>query len=566
MEFSTKKLNAIEKVKKDRWALSNLKQFRKDRDVSIEALKAHGGSVYSQVDESLKKDKEIILLGLTGLSYYNLTDRELAQDEEIQKVYVEALQRAFDDNLIKALESIENDNRDFIKFERETIDKFWNHSISLENLYQWFVDNDLKDRLPDPNEFKIQKLKNELKSAKVEIEKAKRDIESYFKINEFEFGRSQWSVKSSYKSLTKSYDSFISKKESFESDLKEIENSDTKDLNFLIDLEELDLSNSDINSLPKDMKLMWGLKSVDISNTAIKEIDVEFHGYTKPSFNISKTALSITPQLQEKIFVSDFDIDTEIDPSLLKRYDFTTKQFITKESDPIKKIELAQKYEIDRVKIDPETLTDKFFELDLSGIKLIDLYSSYKPVDEVTAKKLDKLSPETVYAYETTWGSLKERFKSELDQDEFKEVMKNLDEVYREDAPDSERMVIISYRDFSCGYLEIECSDEKASIIANGVIYSEDEALVVLNSDESWGVTVAIYSETTVNAGTHEWSYEYTDTNDGALEQYRANCSAELEDISLEDAILYKLNEKDGEEIVEEYELEVDREDEGVYY
>jgi hypothetical protein len=251
---------------------------------------------------------------------------------------------------------------------------------------------------------------------------------------------------------------------------------------------------------------------------------------------------------------------------LLSRFSGITKLFVQNEKEPIQKIKLAQKYNLDTLKINPKDLTEEFFKLDFSGIRFIDLYSNFKPVNDLIAKKLSQISPETVYSYKTTVGKLKERFKNDFDEEDQKEIAENYDEVFWEDVKDSEELLIVSYLDFSDGILEIECSKEKASIIANFEVDSDEKKMVVLNSEDGWFVTLSPLDEITVYAGTFEWSYEYTDTNDGALDLFRANCSAELDGISLLDAIRFQIGDISGEDIVNEYNIDYDREDEGVYY
>jgi hypothetical protein len=563
MGFSKQKENAIKKVRENSWGLSELKQFKTDRDVAIEALKAHGSKVFNQIDDSLKNNKEILLLGLEN--YRNLESQELAKDEDIQKAYVKSLEKEFNENLILALRSLKQNRGNFVKLEEDIVKKYWNSKISLENLYNWFIEKGLEDRLPNPNDFKVNQLHENLKKVKENIQNQKNYLESYFRKNEYDFGRSQWSVKNHFENIVNAYEKYIFLKESFQEDLEQIKQEDF-DLEFLLDLKDIDLSKSKIDSLPEDFKLLHSIKNVNVSNTKIREINLKFDSYTKPYFDISGTEIEISEELLKKVNVSNFDIDTKIDSSLLSRFSGITNNFVRDEKDPIKKIKLAQKYNLNTLRINPQDLTEKFFELDFSGIKLIDLYSNFKPVDDLIAEKLNKISPETVYSYKTTVGKLKERFKNDFDEEEQKEIAENYDEVFWEDVKDSEELFIVSYLDFSDGILEIECSKEKASIIANFEVDSDKEKMVLLNSEDGWLVTLSLLYETTVYAGTFEWSYEYTDTNDGALDLFRANCSAELDDISLLDAIRFQIGDMSGEDIVDEYNINYDREDEGVYY
>jgi hypothetical protein len=310
MGFSKQKENAIKKVRENSWGLSELKQFKTDRDVAIEALKAHGSKVFNQIDDSLKNNKEILLLGLEN--YRNLESQELAKDEDIQKAYVKSLEKEFNENLILALRSLKQNRGNFVKLEEDIVKKYWNSKVSLENLYNWFVEKGLEDRLPNPNDFKVNQLHENLKKVKDDIQNQKNYLESYFRENEYDFGRSQWSVKNNFENVVNAYEEYIFLKESFEEDLEKIK-QENFDLEFLLDLEEIDLSNSKIDSLPEDFKLLHSIKKVNVSNTNIIQIDLKFDSYTKPYFDISGTEIEISEELLKKVNVSNFDIDTKID-------------------------------------------------------------------------------------------------------------------------------------------------------------------------------------------------------------------------------------------------------------
>jgi hypothetical protein len=563
-EWSDEKKAAIEKIKESNWSYTSLdSELKKDKDVVLAYLDNNGG--FYNVDESLHGDKDVVLKGIGNNCYYNLKDEELAKDEDIQKTYVKAMQVSFKDNLAKALKEYTKQSN-CIHLDKEIVKKYWDSPISLEALYEWFKANNLADRLPNPNEFKVQQLKDALAKAKSNIDHYKSGMREYNDMNEFDFGRSQYSVTNLYKDTTKAYDTYIEKLLSLDEDIAKVQSEEVKDLDFMIDIEELDLSNSDITELPKDFVLLDGLKKVNVSNTKLSSIDLEFSSYTPPSFDISGTAIAIKEGM--KLSISNFDQNTEIDAIMLGRYSHIAQRFIADESDPVAKVKLAQKYCIKRVVIDPTTLSDEFFDLDTTHIDIIDMYKtplSYEAFGKLRELRLNNTNTEFVYAYDTTWGQLKERIISDLDEDDAKEFMDELDEAYDSEAPDDKMLTVLSYMDFQNGYLEVECSDDKASIIVNTAIKSDHEKVHVMTSEESWCVDIRD-EDVEVYAGSHEWSYEYTDTNDGALEQYRANCSAELDGIRLGDAVRFKIGEIDGEEIVDEYGLDYDREDEGVYY
>ncbi|EJF06428.1 hypothetical protein ThvES_00014770 [Thiovulum sp. ES] len=294
MSFSKQKENAIQKVRENIWGLSELKQFKTDRDVAIEALKAHGSRVFSQIDDSLKNDKEIVLLSLEN--YRNLESHELSKDEDIQKAYVESLEKHFNENLIIALRSLKENSGNFVKLEEDIVKKHWNSKISLENLYNWFVKKGLEDRLPNRNQFRIDQLHENIEKVKDEITNNKNDLKSYFGENEYDFGRSQWSVRNHFENVVNAYEKYISLKDSLESDIEKVKKEDY-DFEFLLDVKEIDLSNSEIYSLPEDFKLFDSIKEVNVSNTKITKIDLEFDSYAKPYFDIRGTGIEISKEL-----------------------------------------------------------------------------------------------------------------------------------------------------------------------------------------------------------------------------------------------------------------------------
>jgi hypothetical protein len=65
--------------------------------------------------------------------------------------------------------------------------------------------------------------------------------------------------------------------------------------------------------------------------------------------------------------------------------------------------------------------------------------------------------------------------------------------------------------------------------------------------------------------GQEQWEYYSTDTNDGVLERYINYCSAELTDIGIEDILSFKLGNISAEELVDDYGLDYDCEQEGYY-
>lgn len=441
----------------------------------------------------------------------------------------------------------------------------------LKIFFKWLKENNLTDRIPNPIDFKIEQLKEAIKKEEANIRGAKNNFRELFSMDEYEFGRQQYSVQSTFENLTKAYDNYIQKSNSLESDIAKLRESvDESDVSFLLDIEELDLSKSDITELPKEIIELKKLKNLNISNTKISKIDSKIvNGYSF-TIDISGTSIEITKEFIENLKEGKygtlnvkFDENTKIADDC-KNEGFVKsgiRTFIENEKDSIKKVKLANEYGIKELSIDPNTLTDEFFKQDFSNIKFIDMMRD--SVDEAMAKKVSNLGVNIAFAYDTTVGNLEKKILAEADNPE--DIKKYPEDVwYGVDYEDRElELTVVSYLDFDADY------EPNNKDIANAVysrafnLKTSGEKVIVMESYDYEFKVVSLDSEDCL--GELEWEYYSTDTNDGVLERYVNYCSAEFCDISIEDILAFRLGYIEASDLADEYNIDYDCEQEGYY-
>jgi hypothetical protein len=445
--------------------------------------------------------------------------------------------------------------------------------MQLEIFYSWLKENNLLDKIPNPIDFKIQQLKDNMQKELSKINSAKSSLQSYFDMDEYEFGRQQYSVKSVIQTLTKAYEDYILKKDSLEKDIKDLkENHNHHDLNFLLDIQELDFSNSKITTLPKEIIELKSLKKLNISNTNIEKIDTKIANGSF-SLNIKGTSLEINNDLIENIKSSqystiniEFDKNTKISNDC-KELSFVKngiEEFIKHEINLIEKIKLANAYGITKLTLDPNDINDKFFEQDFSKIEFINLMSD--TVDEDVANKLFELSSKTniniAFAYDTTVGNLEQKMLKEASNPE--ELKEYPDDVWNGINWEDKNLdlTVVSYNDFDSYY---DTNEDIMKAIYNNAfsLKASGEKVIVMESDDYDFKVMSL--DCTDHLGQEQWEYYSTDTNDGVLERYINYCSAELTDIGIEDILSFKLGNISAEELVDDYGLDYDCEQEGYY-
>lgn len=445
--------------------------------------------------------------------------------------------------------------------------------MELSTLYQWLKTNNLADRVPSSVDFKISQLKQAVENEKNHIYRAKQNLNQYFSIDEYDFGFKQYSVKIDIESLIKAYDDYISKSSSLNSDIAALHNEEdnsAENLDFLLEIKELNLSNSAITELPHEITLLKNLNRLNISNTNITKIDKKIANTSNFTLDISGTAIKITHDLLENLKSSDysspkivFDLNTSIDEDC-KNLSFVRQQiqqFIEQEVDPIKKINLANDYHINKIKIDPNHLTDDFFQLDFSTIDFIDMMSD--SVDEAMANKIVTLAVDSIaFAYDTTVADLEKRMlATAITKEEFEQYQEDIwTDIDFEDG-DLE-LTVISYMNLNSSYSGNKDLMKAIYYSAFSLKTSGEKVIVIENEDTTIKV-VSLEGEDSL--GYQEWQYYSTDTNDGAMDRYINYCSAELYNIKIEDIFAFRLNHKEVKELVNEYAIDYDCEQEGYY-
>jgi ferredoxin len=240
------------------------------------------------------------------------------------------------------------------------------------------------------------------------------------------------------------------------------------------------------------------------------------------------------------------------------------KDLIVDTKENFKKIKLANAYGITKLTLDPNDINDKFFEQDFSKIEFINLMSD--TVDEDVANKLFELSSKTniniAFAYDTTVGNLEQKMLKEAANPE--ELKEYPDDVWNGiNWEDKELdLTVVSYNDFDSYY---DTNEDILKAIYNNAfsLKASGEKVIVMESDDYDFKVMSL--DCTDHLGQEQWEYYSTDTNDGVLERYINYCSAELTDIGIEDILSFKLGNISAEELVDDYGLDYDCEQEGYY-
>jgi hypothetical protein len=240
------------------------------------------------------------------------------------------------------------------------------------------------------------------------------------------------------------------------------------------------------------------------------------------------------------------------------------EEFIKHEINLIEKIKLANSYGIAKLTLDPNDINDKFFKQDFSKIEFINLMSD--TVNEDVANKLFELSSKSsiniAFAYDTTVGNLEQKMlKEAANPEELKEYPDDVWNGINWEDKDLD-LTVVSYNDFDSYY---DTNEDILKAIYNNAfsLKASGEKVIVMESDDYDFKVISL--DCTDYLGQEQWEYYSTDTNDGVLERYINYCSAELTDIGIEDILSFKLGNISAEELVDDYGLDYDCEQEGYY-
>jgi hypothetical protein len=187
-------------------------------------------------------------------------------------------------------------------------------------------------------------------------------------------------------------------------------------------------------------------------------------------------------------------------------------------------------------------------------------------VDEDIANKLFELSKKDslniAFAYDTTVGNLEQKILKESNNPE--ELKEYPDDIWNGiNWEDKELdLTVVSYDDF---YSDYSAKKDIMKAIYNNAfsLKASGEKVIVMESDDYDFKVVSL--DSTDYLGEEQWEYYSTDTNDGVLERYVNYCSAELTDIGIEDILAFRLGHITASQLVDDYGLDYDCEQEGYY-